>query len=405
MQQRVEVGDVFREHGPSYLASHQARVSHEQRYVLRQLTQCRTASLGGHVLECSGCGKRQIAYNSCRNRHCPKCQGSARHTWLQAREAELLPVPYFHVVFTMPHPIARLALQNRRVIYGILFQAASQTLLQIAADPKHLGARIGFLAVLHTWGQNLLHHPHVHCVVPAGGLSPNGSQWVPGNPKYLLPVNVLSQVFRCKFMELLRKAFSQSRLQFHGQFKGLSHRDAFMKWLPSVSFTKDWVVFAKRPFGGPGQTLKYLSRYTHRVAISNGRLLEMQDESIRIRWKDYSDGSQWKTMPLHVHEFIRRFLLHVLPKRFMRIRHYGFLANRNRSSNIERCRRLLSPQTADTQAPGESESSTESLAESHTPCPDCGKAMLIIHEFPAPLKRPHFTVVRSKLPVPYQDTS
>ena len=326
MQQRVEVGDVFREHGPSYLASHQARVSHEQRYVLRQLTQCRTASLGGHVLECSGCGKRQIAYNSCRNRHCPKCQGSARHTWLQAREAELLPVPYFHVVFTMPHPIARLALQNRRVIYGILFQAASQTLLQIAADPKHLGARIGFLAVLHTWGQNLLHHPHVHCVVPAGGLSPNGSQWVPGNPKYLLPVNVLSQVFRCKFMELLRKAFSQSRLQFHGQFKGLSHRDAFMKWLPSVSFTKDWVVFAKRPFGGPGQTLKYLSRYTHRVAISNGRLLEMQDESIRIRWKDYSDGSQWKTMPLHVHEFIRRFLLHVLPKRFMRIRHYGFLA-------------------------------------------------------------------------------
>jgi len=241
-------------------------------------------------------------------------------------------------------------------------------------------------------------------------LSPDGTQWVRGNPKYLLPVKVLSKVFRGKFMKLLRMAFDKSRLEFHGQFKGLSHRNAFEKWLSSVSFTKDWVVFSKRPFGGPSQTLKYLSRYTHRVAISNGRLLEMQDETIRIRWKDYSDGSQWKTMPLHVHEFIRRFLLHVLPKRFMRIRHYGFLANRDRSANIERCRRLIGSETIDTQTtdtptPGQPESPTESLAESQTPCPDCGKAMLIVHEFPAPLKRPHFTMVKPMLPVAYQDTS
>ena len=401
----LEIADVFREHGPTYLDRRGAMLSHEQRFVLRQLTQCRTAALGGHVRECSGCGKQEIAYNSCRNRHCPKCQASARDAWLQAREAELLPVPYFHVVFTLPKPMAALALQNRRVMYGLLFRAASETLLQIAADPRHLGARIGFLAVLHTWGQALTFHPHVHCVVPAGGLSSDGRRWISGNPKYLLPVAVLSPVFRGKFMDLLGKAFKKSQLQFHGQFKGLARPGAFEKWLAAVSFKQDWIVFAKRPFAGAAQTLKYLSRYTHRVAISNGRLLEMDEQTIRFRWKDYTDASKWKTMALHVHHFMDRFLVHVLPKRFVRIRHYGFLANRDRGSNIELCRRLLGVDKDNTEQSPEPDSRIEAPDKEHIRCSDCGEPMLVIHEFPALVERPHFALLRMRPTVLSYDTS
>jgi hypothetical protein len=330
----LEVADVFRRHGDAFLDRYGDGLSHEQRRVLHDVTACRTAALGGHVEECDRCGHRQIAYNSCRNRHCPKCRATAAADWMEARAAELLPVEYFHVVFTLPAALGPIALQNPRAVYGLLFRAAAETLRRIAADPKHLGAEIGFLAVLHTWGQNLQHHPHVHCVVPGGGISPDGSRWVACRPGFFLPVRVLSRLFRGLFLALLRAAFDRGKLSFHGRIAGLADPGEFRRALAAVSGV-EWVVYAKPPFGGPRQVLKYLARYTHRVAISNRRLVALDGDEVTFRWKDYARGGEQRVMKLQAVEFIRRFLLHVLPAGFVRIRHYGFLANRVCRAKLE----------------------------------------------------------------------
>lgn len=316
---KLELADVIRAHGSEFLQGVGCSATPHQRRVLRDLVACRTSALGGHVEECDTCGHEKISYNSCRNRHCPKCQGSARARWFEAREADLLPVEYFHVVFTVPQAIAAIALQNKRVVYGVLFKASSETLKQIAADPKHLGAEIGFLSVLHTWGQELLHHPHVHCVVPGGGLSPDGRRWVACRRGFFLPVRVLSSVFRGKFLELLRTAFEQGKLSFHGNLRRLQDARVFEAYLADT-YRTNWVVYSKRPFGGPAQVLKYLARYTHRVAISNRRVLSLRDGKVRLSWKDYASGNRRRIMTLEAGEFIRRFLLHVLPPGFVRLR-------------------------------------------------------------------------------------
>jgi hypothetical protein len=334
----LEVADIFRQHGKQFLDKYEC--SPQQRRVLRAVQNCRTAALGGHVQQCDRCGHQAISYNSCRNRHCPKCQGPARARWLDARADELLPVPYFHVVFTLPATLAPLALQNPAVVYDLLFKAASATLLEVAANPKRLGARIGFLAVLHTWGQNLMHHPHLHCVAPAGGLSSDGTAWIASRPGFFLPVRVLSRVFRGKFIDLLKCSLARAELKFHGALQSLNDVHAQQRLL-NDSVKNEWVVYAKRPFGGPEQVLKYLARYTHRVAISNSRLLSLQDGKVTFRWKDYAGGNRHRTMTLDATEFIRRFLLHVLPTSFVRIRYYGFLANRHRAEQLARCRQLL----------------------------------------------------------------
>lgn len=335
---RLEVAEVIRSYGQAYRERYTP--SPAQGRVLRAVTQCRTGILGGHVQQCDHCGQRQISYNSCRNRHCPKCQGSQTARWLEAQQPHLLPVPYFHVVFTLPQVLAPLALQNPRVLYGLLFQAVSRTLLEVAANPHHLGATIGFLAVLHTWGQTLTHHPHIHCVVPAGGLSPDGSRWVSSSPHFFLPVRVLSRLFRGKFLALLSKAFDDGRLRFHGSLQPLAGQSRF-SGLVSQARGTEWVVYAKRPFGGPRTVLKYLARYTHRVAISNSRLLSMEDGTVAFRYKDYARGRRSRSMRLEATEFIRRFLLHTLPKGFVRIRRYGLLANAQCAERLALCRELL----------------------------------------------------------------
>lgn len=341
MTPTIEVADVLRTAGARFLKEHRGYLSSEQLRVMNDLPRCRTAALGGHVDACNACGEVQISYNSCRNRHCPKCQGKARSKWLLARQAELLPVPYFHIVFTLPETLAPLALQNPRVMYGILFRAASAALLELAADRKYLGAKIGLLAVLHTWGQNLMHHPHVHCVVPAGGISADGERWIKApRDDFFLPVRVLSRMFRGKLIAMTKQAFLAGELSFHGQ---LAHRakPAAFQHLLNVAARKDWVVYAKRPFAGPEVVLKYLARYTHRVAIANGRLLAYDGERVTFRWKDYAAAGAQKTMTLSAEEFIRRFLLHVLPTGFVRIRHYGWMANRGRNEKVALCRSLL----------------------------------------------------------------
>ena len=378
---RLEVADVFRCHGDAFLERYGDGLSHEQRRALHDISVCRTAALGGHVEACDRCGHQQVAYNSCRNRHCPKCQATAAADWMEAREAELLPVEYFHVVFTLPAALGPIALQNPRVVYGLLFKAAAETLQRIAADPKHLGAEIGFLAVLHTWGQNLQHHPHVHCVVPGGGLSPDGSRWVPCKPGFFLPVRVLSRVFRGKFLSLLETAFDQGKLSFHGKLTALADPTEFRRVLAASAKT-EWVVYAKPPFGGPEQVLKYLARYTHRVAISNHRLVALEGDEVEFLWKDYAHEGKQKTMTLEAIEFIRRFLLHVLPAGFVRIRHYGFLANRVCREKLERCRVLLEAGTkaAPVSPP---EEIVEGPTAAHV-CPACGEGrMIIVEAFPA----------------------
>ena len=339
-EHRLEVADVFRQHGEEFLNRWGHIVSPQQRKALRDIAACRTAALGGHIEQCDHCSHRVIAYNSCRNRHCPKCQSAVRDRWLAERAKELLPVPYCHVVFTVPEQLAPLARQNQRLFYGLLFRAVSQTLLEIAADPRHLGAQIGFLAVLHTWSQNLLHHPHVHCVVPAGGIAPDGSEWIPCRQKFFLPVRVLSRLFRGKLLAFLREAYAKGKLQFGGQLAALADPARFQTWLRTLK-KSDWVVYAKPPFGGPEHVLKYLARYTHRVAISNGRLVSLEQGQVRFRWRDSKDNNRTKTMTLDAIEFIRRFLLHILPSGFVKIRHFGFLANRNRSVRLDLCRRHL----------------------------------------------------------------
>ena len=339
-EHRLEVADVFQQYGEAFLQHWGHTVSPQQRKALRDIGACRTAALGGHLEQCDGCPHEAIAYNSCRNRSCPKCQSTARDRWLAERAKELLPVPYCHVVFTVPDSLAPLMLQNAQLVYTLLFRAVSQTLLEIAADPRHLGVQIGFLAVLHTWSQNLLHHPHIHCVVPAGGLAPDGSRWVPCRPKFFLPVKVLSRLFRGKFLALLRDAFARGKLQFHGNLAPLREPARFHAALRPLKDI-EWVVYAKPPFGGPEYVLKYLARYTHRVAISNGRLLGLEDGRVTFQWRDSKDNNRIKAMTLDAVEFIRRFLLHILPSGFVKIRHFGFLSNRRRAAALALCRERL----------------------------------------------------------------
>jgi hypothetical protein len=379
---RLEVADIFRAHGPTWRHQERGHFSLGQLKVMSAVEHCRSAALGGHALRCSACAQPQIAYNSCRNRHCPKCQGSAAQRWLEARSADLLPVDYYHVVFTLPAPLSALAYTNKELMYGLLFDVAADTLRTIAADPKHLGARIGLTLVLHTWGSALTHHPHVHGIVPGGGLAPDADRWVPCRPGFFLPVRVLSRLFRRRFLEELSAAQARGRVQCLGEFAALSNADAFPQWLAPLR-QMEWVVYAKRPFAGPKAVLAYLSRYTHRVAISNSRLIALDERGVTFRWKDYrAEGcTRHKTMTLTTPEFMRRFLLHVLPSGFHRLRHYGLLANPTRKKNVDLARSLLQvPALPVTVAP-------TATATSKTParptflCRHCGAPMLITETF------------------------
>ena len=379
MRPALDVADIFRAHGPAWRLAQAGRLSLGQLKVMSAIEACRTAELGGHVERCEDCAHVQIAYNSCRNRHCPKCQGAAAQRWLEAREAELLPLAYYHVVFTLPAQIGDIAYQNKAVVYDILFKAASETLLTIAADPKHLGARIGLTAVLHSWGSALTHHPHVHCIVPGGGLSPDGQRWISCRPRFFLPVRVLSRLFRRLFLERLAEAHADGRLVFFGALAGLADRAAFTARL-APRRRMEWIVYAKRPFAGPESVLAYLARYTHRVAISNSRLVSMDDKGVTFRWKDYrADGqARQKLMTLASGEFIRRFLIHVLPSGFHRIRHYGLFANAARAANLAKARALLQvppPSAADACAV------PEAPLNPPIACPCCGGRMILVEIF------------------------
>ena len=344
---KLEVADVFRRYGEAYRQQHGASMSATQWRVMSAIEVCRTAALGGHLERCDQCGYERNAFNSCRDRHCPKCQCLARAQWIEQRQSELLDVPYFHVVFTVPEEIAAITYQNKEVIYDILFRATAETLKKIAADPKHLGAEIGFFALLHSWGSNLQFHPHLHCVVPGGGLSAHGQRWISCRPDFFLPVRVLSRLFRRLFLEALQHVFDSGKLAFYNAQEPLRDRRAFVQFVDRMKDV-EWVVYAKRPFAGPQQVLDYVGRYTHRVAISNNRLLDIENGQVCFEWKDYRAGGQVKTMTLSADEFIRRFLLHVLPDGFQRIRYYGFLGNRYRKQKLEQCRRLLGmPDRAD----------------------------------------------------------
>ena len=374
---RLEVADIFRAHGPAWRRARAGHVSLGQLKVMAAIETCRTAALGGHVAACQDCGHRHVAYNSCRNRHCPKCQGAVAKDWLAARQAGLLPVEYYHVVFTLPGSIADIAYQNKPVLYAILFKAAAETLTTIAADPKHLGARIGLTAVLHTWGSALTHHPHVHCIVPGGGLSSDGERWVSCRPGFFLPVRVLSRLFRRLFLEKLAAAHEAGQLQFFGALRHLADRQAFATHLAPWR-KAEWVVYAKRPFAGPEAVLAYLSRYTHRIAISNNRLIACNDNTVTFKWKDYraKGRERYKTMTIEAHEFIRRFLIHVLPHGFHRIRHYGLFANGYRAENLSRARRILAMPTPDTADDEDAE--PQALAYL---CPCCSGPMIIVETF------------------------
>jgi len=375
-RERLEVADIFRRYGPAYRQQHAASLGGGQRRVMSAIELCRTAALGGHVEQCDRCGHQRIAYDSCRNRHCPKCQSLARAQWLEDRQAELINTEYFHVVFTLPEQVAAIALQNKKALYDMLLHASAQSLRTIGADPEHLGAQLGFITILHTWGQNLMHHPHVHCVVPGGGLSPDGQRWVACRPGFFLPVNVLSRIFRRLFLEALHKAFRAGELQFHSKLEALRDPKAFATYLGPAAQT-EWVVYAKAPFGGPAQVLNYLSRYTHRVAISNNRLLSMQDGKVVFLWKDYKHGGAKTSMTLTAEEFIRRFLLHVLPKGFQHIRSYGFLGNRYRETKLALCRQLLGTQISTAHASTENNDYRERYerltGQSLRDCPICGR--------------------------------
>jgi hypothetical protein len=389
----LEVADIFREHGPAWRDAQRGHLSLGQLKVMSAITQCRTAALGGHALRCEGCGTDQVSYNSCRNRHCPKCQSSAAKRWLEARQADLLPVEYYHVVFTLPAPIADLAYQNKAALYGLLFDTAAEALQTIAADAKHLGARVGATLVLHTWGSAMTHHPHVHGIVPGGGLSADSKTWVACRPGFFLPVRVLSRLFRRRFIEELQRLHATGQLKFFGDQAALADPSAFKAWL-APQRRCEWVVYAKRPFAGPQAVLAYLSRYTHRVAISNSRLIAMDEHGVAFRWKDYrvKDGgsagangkTRRKTMTLAPGEFMRRFLLHVLPGGFHRIRHYGLLANGKRQANLALARELL--QVAPVQpaaiGPGEqARAQPEAAAPPAFICRHCGHAMTVLQIF------------------------
>lgn len=388
MRPSLEVADILRAHGEAFRRAHAGRLSLGQLKVMSAIEACRTAELGGHVARCEACERLAVSYNSCRNRHCPKCQGQAAQAWLEERQADLLPVPYFHVVFTLPAPMAAIAFQNKALVYGLLFKAAAQTLTTIAADPKHLGARIGLIGVLHTWGSALTHHPHVHCIVPGGGVSPDGQRWVACRKGFFLPVRVLSRLFRRLFIEKLAAAHAQGALSFFGELAGLADPQVFAAHLAPLRRT-EWVVYAKPPFGGPAAVLAYLARYTHRVAISNHRLVRLDDHAVRFRWKDYRTADaatgavKIKTMALSPNEFIRRFLLHVLPAGFHRIRHYGFLAKGPQAPALDQLRSLITAQAAE---PAASPPEPEAPAAEPPPaepraCPCCGGALRLVEVF------------------------
>ena len=378
----LEVADIFRGHGPAWRQANAGHVSLDQLKVMSAIESCRTAALGGHVARCEKCSHTQIAYNSCRNRHCPKCQGAAAKQWLAEREAELLPVPYYHVVFTLPSAIADIAYQNKAVIYNLLFKVSAETLITIAADPKHLGARIGVLSVLHTWGSALTHHPHVHMIVPGGGIALDGDKWVSCRPGFFLPVRVLSRLFRRLFLEKLVAAHQAGELQFFGNHAALTNTKAFAAYLAPLRNRK-WVVYCKRPFGGPEEVLRYLARYTHRVAISNRRLIACDDNGVTFKWKDYRlDGPErYKVMTLDTHEFIRRFLMHVLPQGFHRIRYYGLLASTTRADNIARVRDLLAVPLIPIDAIKAANAKPDEPKAPEHACPCCGGRMIIIETF------------------------
>jgi hypothetical protein len=393
-----EVADVFRRYGEAYRQQRGVALSTAQRRAMSAIELCRTAALGGHVEQCDSCGHQRISYNSCRSRSCPKCQSLARAQWLENRHAELLDTEYFHVVFTVPDEIAVIAYQNKAQVYDILFRAAAETLRTIAADPAHLGAEIGFFAVLHTWGQKLLHHPHLHCVVAGGGLSSDSTRWIACRPGFLLPVPVLSCLFRRLFLEHLDKAFLAGKLAFFSSLQKIRERAAFLRHLAPIRRAK-WVVYAKAPFAGPQQVLDYVGRYTHRIAISNNRLLSIDEDKVRFHWKDYRDGNRQKVMTVSAEEFIHRFLLHVLPERFHRIRYYGFLGNRHRAHKLARCRELLAmpvPEPSDGQSEKDYRDRYEELTGvSLKQCPACHQGHMVIIET--------FDGIRTRPPI--QDTS
>ena len=374
----LEVADVFRAHGPSWRHEQRGHLSVGQLKVMSAIESCRSAALGGHALRCSACAQPQIAYNSCRNRHCPKCQSSAAQRWLDARQADLLPVDYYHVVFTLPAPISAIAYTNKELVYGLLFDLAAETLRTIAADPKHLGARIGVTLVLHTWGSALTHHPHVHGIVPGGGLALDADRWVPCKPGFFLPVRVLSRLFRRRFLEELSAAHGRGQLHFFGEHATLADPATFADWLAPLRQC-EWVVYAKRPFAGPAAVLAYLSRYTHRVAIANSRLLALDERGVTFRWKDYraAGRTRHKTMSLSAEEFMRRFLLHVLPGGFHRIRHYGLLANARRKCNLATARTLLHQPAPAVARSGEAPTGTGHSQPTFR-CRHCGAPMLIL---------------------------
>ena len=377
---KLEVADIFRAHGAAYRQEHEGHLNLPQLKVMSAVENCRTAALGGHVAVCTKCDHQHIAYNSCRNRHCPKCQGAAAQDWMQARIEDLLPVEYFHVVFTLPAQIADIAYQNKAAVYGLLFKAAAQTLLTIAADPNHLGAKIGMTSVLHTWGSAMTHHPHVHVIVPGGGLSPDGQRWIACRPGFFVPVKVLSRLFRRLFIEGLARSHKAGKLRFFGDLAKLANPEIFAAHLAPLRKI-DWVVYAKPPFGGPEAVLAYLSRYTHRVAISNHRLVSADGDMVAFRWKDYriKQGDRMKVMRLPTAEFIRRFLIHVLPSGFHRIRHTGFLANGIRRDRISKIRRLLDAEPSQTSVEGESDDPEDQ--DVHQSCPKCGGTMIVIETF------------------------
>ena len=382
LRPRLEVADIFRTHGPAWRRERAGHLNLVQLKVMSAIETCRTAALGGHVAACTKCGHQHIAYNSCRNRHCPKCQGAAARDWMLARIEDLLPVEYFHLVFTLPARIADIAYQNKAAVYGLLFKASAQTLLTLAADPKHLGARIGMTSVLHTWGSAMTHHPHLHVIVPGGGLSADGTRWIACRPGFFLPVKVLSRLFRRLFLEGLMRLHKAGKLAFFGELAGLADPVAFEAHLAPLRKT-DWVVYAKPPFGGPEAVLTYLSRYTHRVAISNRRLISADADTVAFRWKDYriKRGDRMKLMRLPADEFIRRFLIHVLPSGFHRIRHAGFLANGIRRDRIRRIRQLLDTEREPDQTPDNGARDDPDDPNARQQCPKCSGALIIIETF------------------------
>jgi hypothetical protein len=371
----VEMADIVRYAGQGFIERSRRWINGQHEKVLTAITRCRTAALGGHRDQCSGCGHTAISYNSCRNRHCPRCQGNARVRWLKQRERELLPTRYVHAVFTMPRELAPLALQNKRLIYGLLFRASAATLLEVAHDPRHLGAEIGFFSVLHTWNQRLQHHPHVHCIIAAGGLAPDHSSWISSRRTFFLPVKVLGRVFRGKFIAGLKAAFREGKLEFPGHLTSLAEPRSFASWL-RVLFRHEWVVYSKRPFGGPEHALRYLGAYTHRVGISNSRLVSLSDGQVSFRWRDSAHDNRKRVMSLPADEFLRRFLLHLLPRGFVRIRNFGFLANRQRTRLLPLCFRLLRGSADHTRQPVTAPESTPTQALPR--CPLCSGTMYVV---------------------------